>query len=71
MMGLATSSSLGGRPSRIKGMIQEELWAQFGPIEGTNFQKALSKIRQTGSQLEYQSESKRLGNRFMAGVKRH
>ena len=59
----------------------EELWSRFGPIDCEDFDKFLSKIRQTGSLREYQREFERLGNRvqgwtqkasvgtFMGGLK--
>ena len=59
----------------------KKLWSRFGPIDCEDFDKFLSKIRQTGSLREYQREFERLGNRvqgwtqkasvgtFMGGLK--
>lgn len=44
-------------------VFEEELWTRFGPTEGENFHMALSKIRQTGSLLDYQREFEKLQNK--------
>lgn len=41
----------------------EELWIRFGPLEGENFDEALSHIRQKGPLIEYQREFERLQNK--------
>lgn len=40
-----------------------ELWTRFGPMDGENFDEALSHIRQKGSLIEYQREFERLQNK--------
>lgn len=42
---------------------EHELWLRFGSCEGENFHEALSKIQQTGSFRDYQSEFERLMNK--------
>nr|GMD47364.1 Retrovirus-related Pol polyprotein from transposon 17.6 [Ipomoea batatas] len=44
-------------------LFEEELWARFGPPEGTDFNEALKKLQQTGSLHDYHEEFERLGNR--------
>ncbi|CAL9238536.1 unnamed protein product [Arabidopsis halleri] len=44
-------------------VFEEELWVQFGPAEGEDFDEALSKIQQTGTLQEYQREFERLQNK--------
>nr|GLL19764.1 hypothetical protein CK203_107764 [Ipomoea trifida] len=44
-------------------LFEEELWARFGPPEGTEFNEALKKLQQTGSLHDYHEEFERLGNR--------
>ena len=62
-------------------VFEEELWARFRPMDGEDFDEALSHTRQEKSLREYQQEFKKLGNRvqgwnqkavvgtFMGGLK--
>lgn len=62
-------------------IFKEELWARLGPIDGEDFDEALSHIRQVGSLRDYQQDFEKLGNRvqcwtqkalvgtFMGGLK--
>lgn len=64
-------------------IFEEELWALFGPTECEDFDEALSRVKQMGSQRSYQKEFERWGNRvhgwiqkalvgtFMSGLKLH
>lgn len=45
-------------------MFADELWAQFSPLDGEDFDEALSHIKQSGSLRDYQREFKKLGNRL-------
>ncbi|KAH9722902.1 hypothetical protein KPL70_006891 [Citrus sinensis] len=62
-------------------MFAKELWAQFRPTDGKDFDEALSHITQSGSLRDYQREFEKLSNRvqrwtqkalvgtFMSGLK--
>lgn len=43
-------------------IVREVLWARFGPPDCEDFDKALSRVRQLGSLLDYKNEFEKLGN---------
>lgn len=60
----ALSKARGLNPNQTSWEIFEtELWTRFGPLDGENFDEALSHIRQKGSLLEFQREFERLQNK--------